>query len=274
MFMLDQVDPEQQYSIRLKSTQCYVGTKKHQLIWRYGGEKLEHFLKNAKPSPRLLKRLMTGAQGILEFLVKLSDHQLVYQDIKPSNIVIKGDRLYLMDFRLAMKFEDTYTVRNAFVLNYTLPFFPPEFKLFSSRKYEKFKEHFCKGLKYTYKLYGIVRTRLHHLLDLHMNVEEEMQTVFNTYDSFTDPAKIDTYSFGLILYLIYVWSRADYPEMLDMIKKMISFDVKTRYTPQEALAHFKTLTFDDQSTLDPVDQISLSKESYTAALPLSSNENL
>lgn len=102
----------------------------YQIILENGGQNLKFDLNiKYKKFIKLFKKFIKG-------LVILQKHNLVHRDIKPANVLIKEDKISLIDFGLCCKTDDVYKSTSRYVLSYHYPYYPPEFYIASLCVYE------------------------------------------------------------------------------------------------------------------------------------------
>lgn len=96
----------------------------HQIIFGYGGVELTKIKYNIPflDFLMLFKDFLYGMQ-------KLQAINIVHRDIKPTNVLIQGRQLNIIDFGLACRVDEVYanTDDNNFVLSYKYMYHPPEF---------------------------------------------------------------------------------------------------------------------------------------------------
>lgn len=90
----------------------------------FPGIPLDMFLKSvkSKQKPAVLLRLLEGLKPVFE---ELERQQIVHLDIKPSNLIINGTpeqfEVYLIDFGMAMRTNETDSRGTLFPLGYAAP---------------------------------------------------------------------------------------------------------------------------------------------------------
>lgn len=104
-----------------------------QIIYEYGGDDLQHIFKDKKIDVTF-EDIFKGLEGIFKGLVRLNDHRLVHQDIKPANILFNkaNAKCYLIDFGLLTDTDSVYNADKQYIITYNYDYYPPEFKFFGS----------------------------------------------------------------------------------------------------------------------------------------------
>jgi len=178
--------------------------KYEQLIYAYGGISLDTYLKNNKPTPKRIKKLLEAFLPIFEGIKKLNfESSHIHQDIKPTNILVdtsnKHLKVYLVDFGLMTELKLVYTDVNNFCLNYPYPYYPPEYKLGSAKSsLDNFKK-LVNG-NFQSSKYITIKNRL---LEIGVDFDESLKRTFE--HRVQDTYKIDSYSLGIVLVIIYNW---------------------------------------------------------------------
>ena len=128
--LLNKIDPKHLFSIELKAgykiknkkiEDCVDKTEYYQIIYENGGVTLSD-MKKMTMNDFFEKFLI-----MMEGLEKIHNLGLLHRDIKPDNILIKDEKISLIDFGLVESFNDVYDIENDHVLKYKYPFYPPEF---------------------------------------------------------------------------------------------------------------------------------------------------
>jgi len=222
---------------------CPYALKQHpvQLVYEYGGISYDYMLKNNQPSIPKLKKLLKGLTEIFEGVAAMHKKGYVHQDIKPPNILFSNRHKHaiLIDFGIMTRVEDVYAVKNNHVLTHHYPYFPPEFKLEMSKEWLEYKRlinmNFSTGalkeIKTVMKLSGV-------------NFAEDLRATFT--HGYRDPAKIDSYSLGVVLAMIINWAQPSLPrdhvivsKVQSLIERMCHQDSKKRWTVYEASKAYK-----------------------------------
>lgn len=121
----------------------YKKTYKHPLVFYQvilgdGGVDLNKYKDKIKYTEALilLKKLTEG-------FILLHKGGLIHQDIKPPNVLLKKDKMNLIDFGLSIKIEDAYKENEDSFLETQYMYFPPEYLLIN---------YICAGLIEFYNL--------------------------------------------------------------------------------------------------------------------------
>lgn len=225
-----------------------------QIIYPNAGKDIDSILENETPmrgSATTFLKLLVAFRPILDGLTRLTDKQLIHNDIKSNNIMYKKGRLFLIDFGELIHHEELFT--RMMVPNFVddIYWYPPECKAFihprsegSDALYRKVMNNF-KGFRF------IVRALVTHL---RMNPMADLQSFYNAqvpqkqYKDVCAP-KVDVYAIGLVILQLYLWSefheqiyktnspKAVIREMvLNLIRGMVNFDPRRRSSSTEALA--------------------------------------
>jgi len=97
-----------------------------QIIFGYGGLPLNNDIHSFtfQEAKCFLIQFFKGIQSI-------HSKNIVHRDVKPTNILINGDKLKIIDFGLSCHVEDVFNyVKSDFTLSNIYPFNPPEFYVF------------------------------------------------------------------------------------------------------------------------------------------------
>ena len=192
-------------------------TKYKQIVYSYGGISLESYLKKEKPSWNKFKKLLFALGPIFEGVDKLNKMGWVHQDIKPGNILIHDHGAFLIDFGLLTSVGKIYSESNNFVLNYPYPFYPPEFKLKAAAgSPARFKTLVGENFE------AMERAK-RRLIELGVDFEDDIKSGFES--GHKDPLKIDSYSLGVVLALIYDWAH-EYVEAKKKFAKTFAIVVR------------------------------------------------
>lgn len=71
------------------------------------GQTIEDYLEKANGGPLLLEQVLNWGEQLCDVLSYLHNHQppIVFRDLKPSNVMIGGNHIYLIDFGIARVFK-------------------------------------------------------------------------------------------------------------------------------------------------------------------------
>lgn len=142
LFKIDNLDPESKFTCKLKGanvvsadvleqfttvTNCLYKKsnikKKHffQIIFENGGtEILLHPKISYIAFLKLFKQFLQGIEI-------LHSKNIVHRDMKPSNVLLKSDKLSVIDFGLSCHVSKVFTTESYHVLSYLYKYYPPEF---------------------------------------------------------------------------------------------------------------------------------------------------
>lgn len=214
-----------------------------QLIYRYGGKDFKSILK-LRGNMNKFMNIFIKLRPILIGIQKLYENNYVHQDIKPANILFDGNKISLIDFGILTQCDKIYTQQNTYVLKYNYPYYPPEYKLFINKgsfntfylkTMANFKFDFYIGGKYIDLVFVIKNI-------IGINIKEELIDIYNLHNNILfDSNKIDSYSLGIVILELYIWSNS-YNNIFDknidkqlqlklvmLIKGMIRFDSRLRF---------------------------------------------
>lgn len=243
--IVNKLDPKHKYTLPLYE-QCTVVKyyDKYQLIYKYGGKDLKYVLK-MNSSIRLFKKIFKLFGALFNGLKVLLDHQYAHLDIKPDNILFHKDHIYLIDFGIAKKLNEIYKNTNHTQLYFDYPYYPPEFKLFNDDNFEEFYIKYAKSLN-RIVIIGNERVNYYEAIEklFNINIRDELYALYKKKDRTYDPEKIDIFSVGIVLMLLFIWSGLSKKNTLlskkfkEFIWGMINFDVNERYCIHKVLNEF------------------------------------
>jgi serine/threonine protein kinase len=101
-----------------------------QIIYEYGGTPLSEFMKS-KPD---IQKIISGMLNIANGLKVMKSKQYCHRDLKLDNILIKNDKMYIIDFGLMIPFSKVYEEDQNYVLRHNYIYYPPEFKIYYNSK--------------------------------------------------------------------------------------------------------------------------------------------
>jgi serine/threonine protein kinase len=228
-----------------------------QLLYQYGGKDFADLLSNRPGSILLFKKILKSFQPVVNGLQSISKNKYIHLDIKPDNILYYRGKVLLIDFGIMTKKKHIFDFTN--VLDHDYPFYPPEFKMYIHRNtsYSKFLQRFGSNFEYRYSInskrvstYDTITDLIKYDTD---DQKADLIALYNSKDirSYTD--KIDVYSLGIVLALLYVWSNYDKHEKLasknnnfklkvcEIIRGMIRFDPEKRYSVSKLINEYNEL---------------------------------
>lgn len=223
-----------------------------QLLYGYGGQPLS--LKLKKPgSITTFLNILPKFIPLFEGLVKFNQYKIVHLDLKMDNLLLMKSKLYLIDFGLMQSEKDVFVSSNARVLLHDCLWYPPEFKSFLFKKGNGFEKLFKRVTDNFHGSNQDVAKGLSTVLK--MNVKDDLEAFFNDdlpkkqYKNLA--SKVDVYSLGMLLFKFYLWSgfhKKTYKrstvkiiireKFIDLIKGMVHFDPRKRFTPKVAQDNF------------------------------------
>jgi len=203
-------------------------------------------------------------KNILQGIELLNNNDIIHQDIKLPNIAYQNNRLKLLDFGLAIDFNNVYTLNNN-RLTYYYFIHPFEYILISDylkyktyKKYTKsvllqiFKNSWYEYLNdYGYKSYlsykfFIPETDINTECDkMILKYISDPTAWFNDIQKYKN--KIDIYAFGMTCVDIHLY--LDYSDLTNIekdkyiyfVKKIIEINPSKRFTVKEALKYYETV---------------------------------
>jgi serine/threonine protein kinase len=229
-----------------------------QIIYKYSGKSLQSILSNKKAKgtvPKFMK-LFRMFGPIVEGLEKMNKSKFVHCDIKPDNLMVIKDKMYLIDFGILCQEDEVFTRNRINILISDYIWFPPEFKAFYFKHSSGYDKLF-KRITDNFTGYSDVANALYNVL--HLNVKNDFEVFYNDKvpkKHYTEnfAGKVDTYSIGMVLLYLYVWSGFDKKKykrpcanssfrnmLLNMIKGMVQFDPRERSTCQDVLRQYKEI---------------------------------
>jgi serine/threonine protein kinase len=110
----------------------------YQIILGDGGDEL-----NESKDKISYSQFLVTLKNFTEGFILLHKGGLIHQDLKPPNVLIKKDKMNLIDFGLSIKTEDAYRENEDSFLDYQYVYFPPEYFLIN---------YICNGLNEFYNL--------------------------------------------------------------------------------------------------------------------------
>lgn len=226
-----------------------------QLLYAYGGQALSKRLRTKGSIPGLLK-LLPGFLPILAGLAKMNILQWVHFDVKPDNMLVLHDKLFLIDFGIVSFESDVYSNANAVRLISDYAWYPPEFKVFFFKKHNEFDRLYKRVMDNFQGSNAEVATAM--VTVLKTNPIKDLESFFKDKvpkKEYTHLAsKVDIYSLGIVLLKLYLWSgfhqkvykrkTTNYvlrERLLALLSKMVQFDPRKRINANDAYSEFKAL---------------------------------
>lgn len=223
-----------------------------ELIYSYGGVDLADVLSKEKGNPTKFTNILKSFQPLIEGLKLIVNKKYLHADIKPENILLHKDRIYLIDFGLMTPIDQIY--EKEYILTHDYPYYPPEFK-YSVYK-QKFVHKFL--LNFEFKiLVNNTKINIYKALIEYLDytIDEQLEDIKNLSNLslrelklYTN--KIDVYAVGIVLLLFFIWSgnknksnsrKQKNQQILDLIKQMIRFDPQKRISPDDLLKKYKQI---------------------------------
>lgn len=237
-------------SLILNDLDKYSLTHYHQLIYKDGGKDVKTILAQ-KGSLSRFSKMMKAMAPIFVGIQKLIEKGYVHQDIKPHNLLYDGSKLHLIDFGLLKPGTHIFQKNNAHVLSYDYPYYPPEFKLFTTPK-GGINPLYLKVMK-NFNFNFIISGKTVDLLDviqntLKVDMKDGLKYLIQNRKKAYRWEKIDIYSLGIVLLHLFIWSglhRKEYKtntsgkrfqaKIKILLKGMLEFDVAKRFTIEQTI---------------------------------------
>jgi serine/threonine protein kinase len=262
------LDPENEWSLPFKQA-CKVDTNNkalqstisrcpfmladhkhlfHQIVMTNGGMTLgELFEKYQVPEKWMIKYL----EQTLTAITRISLGGYSHLDIKPANILVHDNKIFLIDFSLLSRQESIYQDDNSFLFKAKYIWYPPEFYMYSVLNNDNspnFKRR-GEGSLYVYHIpkYGLIR---HSEQEFKENAQSatNFMRFFKKNDRYRDTEfleeianKIDVYSAGIVFMNIYEKHHYRNPYIFQLLKDMIQPDPRKRLSPTGALHRLKSV---------------------------------
>lgn len=148
-YKMQQIDPTFKFTVKMKGAQKIKSNvfdkfshidvcvrKKHlfdkkkdayyQMIMENGGKSIDRQHSHFIAFKQLLKLLRTFLSGMVIFQKK----GYVHNDIKPGNVLLKKDKLSLIDFSLLIKDTETFSIQTNYVLSRFDYYYSPEYYIY------------------------------------------------------------------------------------------------------------------------------------------------
>lgn len=163
----------------------------HQLIYENAGITFKDY-----PYKKLTyKKLMKMLKPFLEYFNNYVESGRIHNDINYSNIMIKNNRILLIDFGLEKTKDTIFTKKYNKFFKHKYIFYPPEYRLLYLKNRINTKENVKFGFN-----------NLKSLIDKDFNImskEYILKEIGSLLDNFsTDYKKIDVFAIGVNLYLL------------------------------------------------------------------------
>jgi len=163
----------------------------HQLIYENAGITFKNY-----PYKKLTyKKLMKMLKTFLEYFNYYVESGRIHNDINYSNIMIKNNRILLIDFGLEKTKDTIFTKKYNKFFKHKYIFYPPEYRLLYLKNRINTKENVKFGFN-----------NLKSLIDKDFNImskEYILKEIGSLLDNFsTDYKKIDVFAIGVNLYLL------------------------------------------------------------------------
>lgn len=216
---------------------------KHQIIYEYGGDDLSKF----KEGEYDMKSLLPAIYNLTKGLLVLKKNRICHRDLKETNIVYKNNLFYMIDFGMALSYDNVYDDEQDFVLKYNYCYYPPEFKLYYNYKFYKKNTNISsignidkfiqKDIKLNYDRSEIVYDG-NIIEDMIKNVLSNIDNVNVLKTLMIGQAKkIDIFSFGVIMMNLLLKSNNKYRDvkikLLTLFERCIELNPYRRISPIE-----------------------------------------
>lgn len=213
-----------------------------QIVHKYGGKDLLRIMKVKKGNVNMFHQYMHLLLPIVRGVTKINQLKYAHLDIKPDNILFDGKKMYLIDFGLVKSYKSIYVKKNNYILSHNYPFYPPEFKAYVNTSLKEFVTSFYANFYYTFTLKGGQKINLGTALSQYIDYNDDEQRT-DLRDLFKNKRKysnkIDTYSLGILLLLLYIWCGVSDETYATLIKNCICFDPNKRFTLKKVLAELE-----------------------------------
>jgi len=217
-----------------------------QIIYKYAGKSI-HDIMQKKGTINFFLKYLKMLGPILEGMVKFEKHGYVHSDIKPSNILILKDKMYLIDFSLMGMNHDIYKKNRIPILIDNNPYYPPEFKVRFLPKSDDIQKQF--QLYYTRFMQNFGSTKRYETImnSIGIDTRKELRSFFSASPTFQQKdynefaKKTDLYSLGMVSLRLFFWSgfyQRTYTrrtsksiikeKVLELLKNMLELDPRKR----------------------------------------------
>ena len=205
----------------------------HQLIYENAGTTFHNYPNN-QLNYKMFKKMLKKFFIYFSYYVKAGK---IHCDITENNIMIKGNRILLIDFGLEKQQKTIFDKKYSNFFKHKYPYFSPEYRLLYLKKLVNTKANINFGFSNFKDLmddkYGTfdIMTKEYILA--------EIGSLFNNFS--TDSNKIDIFSIGVNLYLIRDKIIFDTTQELNtynyLIKKMIEPNHKKRFSISDIIKY-------------------------------------
>lgn len=228
----------------------------HQIIYSYGGKSLETTLER-NGTVNSFWKILTAFEPILKGIEKFTKDSIVHLDIKPPNILMLKNKLYLIDFGLMSSNEEVFKKNRHEILIDNYMWYPPEFKAYLLNNkgtidllLKRYLDNFEMGDV-------VIRRGIKSILNS-ANGKQQLEGFFNDkipqkeYVKFAP--KVDVYSLGIVFAQLFIWSgymRKVYSRpcqssvlrdhMKTMIKGMLNCDPRNRSSIQQVVVQYEKI---------------------------------
>eukprot|EP00798_Chlamydomonas_sp_ICE-L_P019627 gene19627-26311_t len=225
-----------------------------QIIYEHGGVDITTLLKNIEEGSIFLDAIVPMMRPLFVGLKRLAKKKYVHFDIKLDNVMYnkRASRFALINFGLLAPASEIY-MNDKFksFWKFEYQWYPREFKLFyllkkdslSNYTFEEFETYFGRNMHYT----RISEFHTDGLRDWFMFAQQHPVQAVDIIQRSTH--KVDTYSLGMVLYIIvkkmHKYNRvkkfAKAKKLLALAYNMMNLDVRARIDPDVALPAFDSV---------------------------------
>jgi serine/threonine protein kinase len=263
--IIDKIDPEHKFTLEyfgscdvnidnlkisnVKDCKHINASKKttyKELIYSFGGIDLADVLSKQKGTPAKFNSILKSFKPLIEGLKLIINKKYLHVDIKPENILLHKDRIYLIDFGLMTPIYEIYN--KEYILTHDYPYYPPEFKysVYKTKFVNKFLDNFEFKMLINNTRVNIYKAFIYYL---GYTIDEQLEdlknlTKLDLKDLKLYSDKIDIYSLGVVLLLFYIWSRShkstsdNSSKIRNLIKQMIRFDPQKRISSDNLIKEY------------------------------------
>lgn len=227
-----------------------------QLIYRYGGKSLETVMEGNGTLNSFWK-ILTAFEPILKGIEKLTKESMVHLDIKPPNLLMLKDKLYLIDFGLLSSNVEVFKTNRQQILLDDYMWYPPEFKAYMSNNKGTIETLLKRYLDNFEMGDALIRRGIKSILNS-ANGKQQLEGFYNDKVSRKEyvqfAPKVDVYSLGIVFAQLFVWSgymRKVYSRpcqnsvlrdhIRTMIKGMLNCDPRNRSSIQQVVVQYEKI---------------------------------